>query len=214
MLERLHELVYLLPAIIIGFTIHEFAHAFTALKLGDETARDQGRVTLNPLKHIDLVGLLMLIILRFGWAKPVMFNRSRFRNPIRDEILVSLAGPFSNLLLGAVVCLLIKVLVISGLPLPDAVSGPLYQFLIILVVINWGLAIFNMLPLPPLDGSHLVTAFLSEESSSWLLPFRRIGPLILLGLILANRWLPFDILPIGRVVETMLGFAFRVLGLA
>jgi Zn-dependent protease len=213
MLERLQELIYVLPAVILALTVHEFSHAFVAMKCGDETAREQGRVSLNPLRHIDWVGLLMLIILRFGWAKPVMIDKRNFKSPIRDEILVALAGPFSNLIIGSLVCLLIKGVVILGLPLPNPVYVHLFIFLEIFIKINWGLAIFNMIPLPPLDGSHLVTAFLSEESSSWLVPFRRIGPLLLLGLILVDNWTPLELLPIGRIVDLMLNLVYRLLGL-
>src|SRR5512136_662864 len=93
----LKELLQVLPAVLIGLTIHELAHAFVALKLGDDTPRMLGRITLNPLKHIDLVGFVLLVVAGFGWAKPVIINRANLKKPVRDDILIALAGPLSNL---------------------------------------------------------------------------------------------------------------------
>ena len=96
------EMIKIIPAAIIGLTVHEFAHAFTAYKLGDDTAKNDGRITLNPLKHIDWLGLLLIVIAGFGWAKPVMFNPEKLKNKHRDEILISISGPISNFLLAII----------------------------------------------------------------------------------------------------------------
>src|SRR5512136_1227708 len=107
----LKELLQVLPAVLIGLTIHELAHAFVALKLGDDTPRMLGRITLNPLKHIDLVGFILLVVAGFGWAKPVIINRSNLKHPFRDDVLIALAGPAANLLFAVALVLVLKLVV-------------------------------------------------------------------------------------------------------
>ncbi|HUZ17617.1 MAG TPA: site-2 protease family protein, partial [Spirochaetia bacterium] len=158
MSTNIQQIVLLIPAVLVGFTFHEFAHAFTAVKLGDRTPIEQGRYTLNPIAHISIFGFLLILLVGFGWAKPVQFNRSNFKHPRRDEVLVALAGPLTNLLLAIFFVLVLK-LAVTLFPsiTTDAANGYLIErFLVSFVWINLVLFIFNLLPVPPLDGSHLV----------------------------------------------------------
>lgn len=153
-----------LPSFIVALVVHEFAHGFVALKLGDETAQRQGRLTLNPLAHIDLLGTILLplfLILSgapyvFGWARPVPVNFFNLRDPKRHMILVGLAGPAANFLLAFIVAHLLR----SGI----FIFSPLViEFLFSVYVINIILGLFNLIPLPPLDGSHVLMGFLPER---------------------------------------------------
>ncbi len=144
------EYVYLFPAVLIALTFHEYAHAYVAYRLGDPTAKMMGRLTLNPLKHIDLLGLLAFILFKFGWAKPVPVNPSNFRNPVRDSALVAIAGPAMNIVIAFVSYALIK-----WIP----VGGSVGELLKWNVWINLILAVFNLIPLPPLDGWRVASIF-------------------------------------------------------
>lgn len=137
-------------SLVIAVTIHEFAHAFVADKLGDPTPSLQGRLTLNPIAHLDFLGTIMLLIFRFGWGKPVPFDPFNLRHPKRDSALIALAGPASNLILAVILSLTAK---LSGLPLLGLLVAPL-------IIISVNLAIFNLLPIPPLDGSKIIYGLL------------------------------------------------------
>ena len=165
-----------LPGLIIAMTVHEFAHAVTAVALGDPTPRMQGRLTLNPMAHIDPFGLLMLFLVRFGWAKPVMINPYNFKNPRRDDILVSLAGPFSNLVTAFVALLVMVLLVKFGVHMT---AGMNMVFSLILIY-NINFAIFNMIPIPPLDGSQVLKQLLPYELAQKYRELERYSFLILI----------------------------------
>ncbi len=165
------------PAILISLTIHEYAHGWTANKLGDDTAERMGRLSFNPLSHLDLLGTIMLLFGPFGWAKPVPVNPLRLRNPKRDMVWVALAGPLSNIVFGWLVSLL-YLNVFGGV-----VSGYANHFFVYLIMINIGLSFFNLLPLPPLDGSNIIRGFMSRESEFRYMHAMRIVPFIFIGLI-------------------------------
>ena len=165
-----------LPGLVIAMTIHEYAHARVADALGDFTPRMQGRLTLNPVAHIDPFGLLMLFLIKFGWAKPVMVNPSNFRNPRRDDILVSAAGPIANLITAFVALLVMVILFKIGFPMS---TGMKTVFSLILIY-NINFAIFNMLPIPPLDGSHILRNLLPYELAIKFQAIERYSFLILL----------------------------------
>lgn len=148
-----------LPGIIIAMVIHEWAHARVAYALGDFTPKMMGRLTLNPAAHIDPIGLILLFIAHFGWAKPVQINPYNFSNPRRDDILVSLAGPGANFAIAFVALFVINLLVKLGMPLTEGME--MVFSMIILININFG--IFNLLPIPPLDGSHVLRQILPYE---------------------------------------------------
>jgi Zn-dependent protease len=147
----LQDLPYVVMTLIVAFTLHEFAHAYVAYLFGDHTAKKQGRLTLSPLAHLDPFGTLLLIIAGFGWAKPVPVNRYFFKKPRLAGILVSIAGPFSNLVL-AFIGLLIYYLMSNAAVDNDA----LYRFFTLFIQINLTLGVFNLLPFPPLDGYRVI----------------------------------------------------------
>ncbi len=150
------SLIYFILSLVIVVTIHEFSHAWMAQKLGDPTAKIAGRLTLNPVAHLDLVGTIMLFLLHIGWGKPVPVNPHYFKNPKRDEALTALAGPVSSLILAFLLTLPIKYL---ALVMPQ----PLFDFLSTLLDTALVLFIFNMLPFPPLDGSKIVGIFIPKR---------------------------------------------------
>lgn len=168
-------LVASIPAILIAMCIHEFAHAWTAVQLGDNTPRLMGRLTLNPLAHVDILGLVMLFLIRFGWAKPVTINPNNFSNPRRDNLLVSLAGPGSNLLTAFLFYFIFLLLGQFNVITP---SSSLVLQLIIIYNINF--AILNMLPLPPLDGFRIIETFIPYE---WTETLYRLAPYSMLILV-------------------------------
>lgn len=163
-------------ALLIAITIHEFSHALTADKLGDPTASIEGRLSLNPLKHLDPIGTLMLLFFKFGWGKPVPFDPFNLRHPKRDAALISLAGPASNLIL-AIGCSLILNLI------PTAFITSV--ILIPLIIMNINLAIFNLLPVPPLDGAKILYGFLPRAWADEYNDFMKsYGSILLILLIL------------------------------
>ncbi len=167
-----------LPGLFIAIIFHECAHGYVAYKLGDPTAKNAGRLTLNPLKHIDLVGFLCLLIFKFGWAKPVPINSTYFKNRKRDTILVSLAGPITNFILALIFGLIIS----TGLIKNEIIL----QILIITVWYNIMLGIFNLLPFPPLDGSKVLASLLPTKYEYYFYKYERYLNLILIILILTN----------------------------
>ncbi|MEL7649454.1 MAG: site-2 protease family protein [Sedimentibacter sp.] len=143
-----------LPGILLGISIHEFSHGYAAVKMGDDTPLMQGRLTLNPLKHLDPMGFMCLLLFGFGWAKPVMINSRNFKNPRRDDAIVSIAGPLANFLTAFLFVLLLKA---ADMFLPYSQLGQIiWEVLQNTVVINLVLMIFNLIPLPPLDGHHIL----------------------------------------------------------
>ncbi len=178
-MPRLAELLLSIPAVLWAITFHEFCHGYAAYKLGDPTAMRSGRLTLNPLAHLDPLGALMLLIARFGWARPVPIDPRYFRNPARDMVLVSLAGAAGNLATAFGVGLLMRVLPTSILMNPAALN-----FLVLMVFINLGLAVFNLLPVPPLDGSKILYVFLPLRWMKGFYFLERYGMLILMLLVI------------------------------
>lgn len=193
------------PGIIIGFTIHEYSHAFAAYKLGDTTAKDDGRLTLDPFKHIDILGLIFIIFAGFGWAKPVKFSPAMLKKPRRDKAIIAAAGPFSNLILGIVLLFIIK-----GLWAFNVYDEKIFNILDLIIdilyywsVVNIGLFVFNMFPIPPLDGSHIFLSGLniSHETEQKIM---QIGSWILILILIIQSRTDIDILPIGKIVRKII----------
>lgn len=151
--------IYLIPAILIGLTFHEFAHAFVADKLGDKTPKFQGRLTLNPFVHIDILGFIMIMLIGFGWAKPVQTNPSSYKNYYKDDLKVSIAGPVTNLIvafLGAMLVVVFYKLGLLSLSGSGNISTILTHILLQIISINCMLFVFNLIPLPGMDGFHVL----------------------------------------------------------
>lgn len=174
-----------LPALCC-ITFHELSHGFVAWRLGDDTAKKAGRLTLNPLRHIDVMGLLMMALIRFGWAKPVPVNMYKFKNPKRDMAITALAGPLSNFLLAFVLMLAFGLL--WPPLLGNAWGEVLLYFLYTTAFLSVYLGLFNLVPIPPLDGSKIFFSFLPDRAYERLMRYERYGMLLFVVLIiLLNR---------------------------
>ena len=173
-------LARVLPALVC-ITLHELAHGFVAYRLGDPTAKEAGRLTLNPIRHIDIMGLLCMVMFGFGWAKPVPVNMGRFQHPRRGMALTALAGPVTNLLIALVVAFLFGFFAV-----PISQSGAVDFFVEVFiqtVYLSVALAIFNILPIPPLDGSKVLFSLLSDAAYMRLMHIERYGMIILFGIL-------------------------------
>jgi len=181
------RLVLFAPPVLFALTLHECAHAWTAMKFGDPTAKSLGRVTLNPLKHLDPIGTIALFVSGiFGWAKPVPINPSYFKNPAKAMLWVALAGPLSNVVLAAAFALLLRLTEVFtpsflyGMP---AIYAPLLLMIKISVLINISLAVFNMIPIPPLDGNKVLINLLPYDKALSLSRLEPYGFIILMALL-------------------------------
>ena len=166
---------------LLCITLHELSHGYAAFLLGDDTAKKQGRLSLNPLKHLDPMGLLMLAVFHVGWAKPVPVNMFKFKNPKRGMAVTALAGPVSNLMIALVFMFLYGVFYI---PLRNSAIGKyVLEMLQLTVYISLGLALFNFIPLPPLDGSKVLFSLLSDKSYIKLMRYEKYGSLLMIALV-------------------------------
>lgn len=198
-LFSIETFIFILPAVIIALSFHEFAHAWAADRLGDPTPRLQGRLTIDIRKHIDIWGLIMLLIFQFGWGKPVETNPRYLKDPKKDVALISLAGPLMNIIIALVsIVILIKVQYFAS----DKVS----MLLSYIFSINSGLAVFNLIPIPPLDGSKIITIFLSPKAYYKYLEFQAryempliIGLFILISTPIFNMPLTVAVKLIGKL---------------
>ncbi|MFQ5881443.1 MAG: site-2 protease family protein [Candidatus Methylomirabilales bacterium] len=202
--STIRHLSIITPPILLALTFHEYAHAWVADRLGDPTARMLGRLTLNPLSHLDPVGTAGLFLFRFGWAKPVPVTLSNFRNPHRDMLWVAIAGPMTNLFLAAVSAMLLRVATMSPMPAEGAWVGmPILFMLRASVRYNIILAIFNLIPIPPLDGSRVLSGLLGPTQ---VLAYRRMEPygVVLLVVLIFTGTVGRVIWPMISLVEALL----------
>jgi Zn-dependent protease len=208
MTEFITELIILAPPLLFALTLHEFAHGFIAYRLGDPTAKIAGRLTLNPLHHLDPIGTLAFFFIKFGWAKPVPVNAGYFRNPKQDMLWVALAGPVTNFGLAIISAILTKAIwLLAGL-LPysmamEAILLPLSAMLVASVWINLVLAIFNFIPIPPLDGGRILAGLLPDRLADSFRQIERYGFIIILILAFSGM-LSKVILPIIKFVNNLL----------
>ncbi len=179
----------LLLALVVGISVHEFSHAWMANRLGDPTARSQGRLTLNPLSHLDLLGALMIFLIGFGWGKPVPYNPGNLRNgPISGGAMVAAAGPAANVITAAVLGLVVRNLITSSDLASNTTAAYIVTILIIIVQINIALAVFNVIPIPPLDGYRILLRILPPHVVPTLARFEVQGPFLLLLIVLVDQW--------------------------
>lgn len=201
-----------LPVLLMTLTIHEYSHGLVAYWLGDDTAKRAGRLTLNPISHIDPIGLIMLFVARFGWAKPVPLNPYNFKNYKRDTALSAAAGPAANFLLAIVLSILFRIVIAINpnlLYVGSSFANYMMSILIYAIMINLALGIFNLLPIPPMDGSKILGGFLTDEQYMKYTAQERKGGMILMG-ILAFSFI-FRINIIGPIIMPPINFFMRLL---
>ena len=190
---NLTSLLLSIPPILFALSFHEYAHGWMANRLGDPTAKNAGRLTLNPLAHLDPLGTLMIVIVHFGWAKPVPVNPFNLADPKKDMLKIALAGPVSNVLMAAATGMLIRLMQGMGMRVDSSFLGFFQYMLYFLVMINLVLAIFNMIPIPPLDGSKILFGLLPAEYEESFIRYESKGPILLLGLVIVNNFLGIPI---------------------
>ena len=195
------SLVLSIPGLFLALAFHEFAHGYAAYLMGDNTARYNGRLSLNPMAHLDIVGTLCLLLFHFGWAKPVPINPANFRNHRKGIIVVSLAGPFANFFLALVCTILCKLL--YGFISTSQIAEFFYMVLLYAQVMNVGLMVFNLIPIPPLDGSKVLMEFLPYRMRYQMYSLERYSGIILLVLVWTRMLTP--------VLNTMAGWVYSLI---
>ncbi len=196
LLTRPDVFILVAVSLVASISFHEFAHAYVADKLGDPTAKHLGRVTINPLAHLDPLGTLLLLFAGFGWGRPVPYDPRMLRNPKRDSALISLAGPLSNLILAGILAIVLKTIPMAGI---------LTTFLFFVVFYNLILGFFNLIPLHPLDGFKIVNGLLPERLSYQWMQIAPYGIWLLLLLVMTNTT--------GRIISGLVSTALRIFGL-
>ena len=185
--ESLLDMIFSIPGVLIAITFHEYAHAFVAYKLGDDTAKNRGRLTLNPIKHMDPIGLLMLLFLGIGWGKPVTVDGRNLKRNIsykKAEAIVALAGPVANFVM-AIIFTIIYALILKFNVLENVsirFGTTIVSIILYTIILNIGFGVFNLIPLPPLDGSKILKAFLPYNANRWFEENERMFYLVFLVL--------------------------------
>ena len=208
MLENLTDYIYIVVAALFAIILHEIAHGLVSTWLGDPTPKRQGRLSLNPLKHLDPIGTLCLIFFHVGWAKPVVVNPDYYKNKKRGMALVALAGPLMNFLLA-----IFSIIIMAIFVKVNAYSNVLiiiYNFLLYFSVINLGLGLFNLVPIPPLDGSRILGAFLKDDTYEQYMKYERYGFIIIAILLALSSLRGNGTSFISELVDIIFNFIFRL----
>lgn len=207
------QLIYTLPAVLIAISMHEFAHGYVSYRLGDPTPKHMGRLSVNPLAHLDPVGTICLLVFHFGWAKPVGVNPYYYKDRKKGMVMVALAGPIMNFLIAFIsIAFMGLILKITG-GYGGTFIRYIFSFLNYLFIINIGLGVFNLIPVPPLDGSKVLGAVLPSDKYFKYMQYERYGTIILLGLLYLNILdLPLIIVRNGlsKFMWTIVSFIFRL----
>lgn len=189
------NLLYSLPGLFVAIIFHELAHGYIAYVLGDNTAKDAGRLTLNPISHIDPIGFISMLVFKFGWAKPVPINPLNFKNRKRDTLLVSMAGPVSNFIIAIIISIILKLNIIK--------NNLIFEMLLITLWYNIMLGLFNLLPFPPLDGSKIIASLLPVKIEYYFYKYERYFYLVLILLIFTNM--------IDKILSPMINIVINIL---
>ena len=187
--EGLISFLYTLPALLFCLSVHEFAHAYTAYKLGDRTQKAMGRLTLNPFSHIDIAGFICIALFGFGWGKPVMIDDRNFKNKAAGNALTAFAGPFSNIIMAILFTIILKILLITGVILPtinSVVGSIILSMLILTIQFNVVFAIFNLIPIPPFDGSRILYFFLPAKGREYMYKIEQYSFIIVLVILMTG----------------------------
>jgi len=196
------EIIILVPILLLSLSVHEFSHGMVSTLLGDSTPGRDGRLTLNPLRHLDLFGTLMLLTAGFGWARPVRIDINSYKNKYSGLVLTSLAGPISNLLIAVLFTFFLRLIVVND-AFKFMQTESVINIIQYVLIINILLFIFNMIPIPPLDGSRIITA-LFNRNREFVQNYNRYGVYILLALLMMDRFFDIEILPISRLMSSVL----------
>ena len=209
-------LVLSIPGVLIAITFHEYAHALAAVKLGDETPKMQGRLSLNPLSHLDPIGIVMLIFAHIGWGKPVQINPRNFKGRVSmsaAEAIVSVAGPLMNFILALVFSLIFAALVTFVPTIWTMANGIITTVILNIIIVNIGLGVFNLIPLPPLDGSKIFLPILPRNAKTWFINNQQIFYIIFLIIWITGIAGRLISPLIDTMTEGILGLAMRIFGL-
>lgn len=182
-MKFIYELIYTIPAVLIAISMHEFAHGYASYRLGDPTPKEDGRLSLNPLAHLDLVGTLCLLVFHFGWAKPVQVNPYYYKDRKNGMLMVALAGPVMNFSLAFISLFFMGMIIKITGGYGGTFVHYVYTFLNFLYIINIGLGVFNLIPVPPLDGSKVLGAILPEDKYFGYMRYEKYGTIILMALL-------------------------------
>lgn len=181
--------LYTLPALLFCLAVHEFAHAYTAYKLGDNSQKIMGRLTLNPLSHIDISGFICIALFGFGWGKPVIVDDRNFKNKAGGSALVAFAGPCSNIIMAAIFTIILKVLIVTGVvssAINSSVGSIIMNIFILTIQFNVVFGIFNLIPIPPFDGSRILYFFLPSKARKIMLDIERYSFIIIILILVTN----------------------------
>lgn len=206
--EAIKEWIMMIPIVLIALTFHEFAHAWVSTKLGDPTPRMTGRLSLNPLAHLDPVGAILMLVTRFGWAKPVQINASYYKNPKLGMALTAAAGPLMNLLIAIVSMLLytlVFIITYKTRVIPEVVCDNIGYFLQLLALVNLSFMVFNIIPIPPLDGSRVLSIILPTNAYFWVQKYERYSFILIIVLSLSGFFGRFIGAGVGFIMNQIIG---------
>ncbi len=207
-MDFIYQLIYTLPAVLIAISMHEFAHGYVSYKLGDPTPEQSGRLTLNPLAHLDPLGALALLVFKFGWAKPVGVNPYYYKNKKKGMVMVSLAGPIMNFTLAFLSIAIMGIILKTTGGYVGNFVFYIFNFLNYLFIINIGLGVFNLIPVPPLDGSKVLGAVLPTDKYFKYMKYEKYG----MGILLALLYFNVLSLPLNAVLGSISNIMWNVVG--